>query len=293
MANEIMIQEGVVFGNDGGGDLLCDTYTPISPSGAAVLLLYGGGWRNGDKSRMRDHAMDMAGHGLVAIAANYRLTGDAPWPAQIHDVKAAIRWIRANAGSLGIDPDKIAVQGYSAGAHLGLLATGTPGVPAFEGRGGNVGVSSAVNAMVAFFPPVLFHVGSERPSGATSGRPLLGDAETSELAYEVSPLNYASADFPSTFLLHGTADHMVPPSASVRMHEALSQAGATVEMHLYPGVEHEFISQPGMHGPVHAEVANFLNRELIEPDRFREEAAATTERFADILRTRAEAAGTS
>src|SRR5690606_40079937 len=82
----------------------------------------------------------------------YRLQSESSWPAQIHDTKAAIRWTRANADRLGIDADKIAVAGYSAGGMLALMAAGTNGMEEFEGDGGNAGVSSDVQACIVVYP---------------------------------------------------------------------------------------------------------------------------------------------
>ena len=89
--------------------------------------------------------------GYVSIGVQYRLSGQAKWPAQIEDVKAAIRWTRANASRLGIDADRIAVAGYSAGGFLALTAAGTADKKEFEGNGGNVGVSTKLAGCVAFF----------------------------------------------------------------------------------------------------------------------------------------------
>ncbi len=226
----IEIEEGIVFGSGGGRDLACDIYTPEGASnGTGILLLHGGGWRRGERARMRDHALALAASGYVAVAGEYRLTPESPWPAQIHDVKAAIRWMRANADRLGIDPAKITAQGHSAGAHLALLAAGTPNVAEFEGDGGNPGVSTALAAVVGVYTPVLFFLGDERPSGGTPAAALLGDAATEELARAASPIEYVSANFPPTFMLHGTADKVVPVTATLRMFEALTKAGASVE----------------------------------------------------------------
>ena len=90
--------------------------------------------------------------GIVAIAVQYRLAGEAKWPSQIEDVKAAIRWARANAKRLGFDPEKIAVVGHSAGGQLALFAAGTPNRPEFEGKGGTPGAGTQVVACCAYYP---------------------------------------------------------------------------------------------------------------------------------------------
>ncbi len=264
--DNISIEEAVVFGHGGGRELRCDIYSPGGANNApAVLLLYGGGWRMGDRGRMREPGLALARHGFVAVAGEYRLTPESPWPAQIHDVKAAIRWMRANGTRLRIDASKIAVQGHSAGAHLGLLAAGTPGLPEFEGDGGNPGVSAALAAAVGIYPPVMFHVGATRPSGSTPATALMGAAANESLARAASPITYASSAFPPTFLLHGATDKVVPPSASLRMYEALASAGAHAEMHMYAGLPHGFARLPSMLDRVQGEIASFLQRTIVAP----------------------------
>jgi acetyl esterase/lipase len=271
----IRIEEGVVFGRGGGRDLKCDIYTPanIAPNAPAVLMLYGGGWRMGERGRMRDASTAHAKHGFVCVAGEYRLTPESPWPAQIHDVKASIRWMRANAARLGIDPSKISIQGHSAGAHLGMLAAATPNLPEFEGDGGNPGVSSEVAAIVAVYPPTVFHVGDQRPSGSTPASALMFEAATEEKAKAASPMAYARADFPPTFMLHGTKDTVVPVTASLRMYDALTAAGAKVEMHIYSGLPHGFGRLPSMLDMVQAESAGFINRNVVAPSKLAAELA--------------------
>jgi len=283
----IDIREGIQFGIGGDVALFCDTYTPEGASNApAVLLLYGGGWRMGERARMRDHAIALAERGYVAVASDYRLNPKHHWPAHIHDAKAAIRWMRANASELQIDPDRIALEGHSAGAHLSLLAAGTPNLTEFEGDGGNPGVSTDVAAVVAIYPPVRFHIGDERPSGSTAASALIIEGATAELARAASPIEYASANYPPTFLLHGGADKVVPPSASLRMYEALSAAGAPVELKMYANLPHGFARIPSLAPLLHDEIANFLDRHLAAPAAF---AAELTELQAQMTQARAAA----
>ncbi|MDQ3106991.1 MAG: alpha/beta hydrolase, partial [Actinomycetota bacterium] len=208
------VAQDVVYGTGGGRDLLCDVYTPpgvsAGSSAPCVVIVHGGGWRSGDRSQLRGYGILLGRAGYVCVAPEYRLLGESPWPAQIHDVKAALRWARASADELGIDPDRIAIEGNSAGAHLALVAAGTPGLAELEGEGGNAGVSTAVAAVAAIYPPTLFF---DAASGhAHGGLPLLalvedGDVEAARLA---SPVHHVSADFPPTLLIHGTSDTTVP-----------------------------------------------------------------------------------
>jgi acetyl esterase/lipase len=210
---------------------------------------------------------ELARLGFTALAPEYRLLGESPWPAALEDVKAAIRWTRANADMLGIHPDRIVLQGFSAGAHLSLMAGGTPGMPDFSGKGGNDSVSDRVNAVVAFFPPIGFTTGEPTPeiSGAEI---LLGKSATEAAAKQASPVSHVSADYPPTFLLHGTADQAVSDATSRRMFDLLSQKGVAVELHLYPGHTHEFVRLPSMMAPVMSEIALFLKRTVVDPEKY-------------------------
>ncbi|MGE0543701.1 MAG: alpha/beta hydrolase fold domain-containing protein [Dehalococcoidia bacterium] len=262
--DDVNVREGVVYGRGGGRELRCDVYTPsgLTEPARGVVLLHGGGWRAGERGAMRGYGERLAKAGLVGVAPEYRLTPESAWPAQIHDVKAAIRWMRANSAALGIDPERIALLGRSAGAHLALLAAGTEGVAEFEGDGGNAGVSSGGAAVVAVFPPTLFYVGEERTRGASPARALMGDAATEESARLAGPLTHVRPGYPPTFLLHGTADKVVPPSASIVLYEALVAAGVPVELHMYAEQPHGFAGQDEFIDLCAAEIAHFLHRYL-------------------------------
>jgi acetyl esterase/lipase len=234
------IEEDVVFGAGNGRDLRCDVYTPPdSRTGRpAVLLVHGGGWRGGDKTQLRGYGISLGRSGYVCVATEYRLVGESPWPAQIHDVKAALRWMRANADKLGIDPDRIALEGNSAGAHLVLFAAGSPNVEEYEGAGGNPGVDTTVGAVIAVYPPTRFHYGA-RTHGAVPIE-ALSDNPSAALAESASPVHLASASFPPTMLVHGTADVTVPVSATFVMYEALTPLGVPTELHVFAGQPHGF-----------------------------------------------------
>ena len=151
-AGRVTVEYDVVFGHGGGRDLKCNVYMPPQQGSArpAVLLIHGGGWVSGDRSQLHGYGILLGRIGYVCVTTEYRLAGEAKWPAQLHDVKAALRWMRANADRLGIDQDKISVEGNSAGAHLSLMVAGTQNVAAFEGDGGNAGVRTDVAALREF-----------------------------------------------------------------------------------------------------------------------------------------------
>lgn len=260
----VSIEEGVVYGRGGGRDLLADVYRPPASDGPApgVLLLHGGGWSGGDRTQLRGYGILLGRRGYVCVAPEYRLTGESPWPAQIHDVKAAMRWMRAAADELGVDPDRIAVEGNSAGAHLALLLAGTPGLDELEGDGGNPGVDTRVSAAVAVYPPTVLP--------AVPGqidRRLMSDQrpDPGSPAGVASPITHVSGDFPPTMLIHGSADDLVPVQASQVMYDALVAAGVPTDLHVFSGQPHAFDSSP-VFGRLCAEaMLVFLDRYVREP----------------------------
>lgn len=262
----------VVYGTAGAGgrDLRCDVYTPPGVSAEAgskapcVILVHGGSWRGGDRTQLRGYGILLGRAGYVCVAPEYRLIGEAPWPAMIHDVKAAIRWVRASASSLGIDPSRIAIEGNSAGAHLALLTAGTAGVTELEGEGGNPGVSTAVAAAIGIYAPTLFFDPSAgRSKGGIPLVALIEDPEAgAEAARLASPVAHVSPSYPPTMLVHGTGDTVVPISATVRMYEELVEAGVPCDLHVYAEQPHAFDAQPSFGRQVAAEMLLFLDRYL-------------------------------
>ena len=214
-------------------------------------------------------ARRLAREGYVCVCNGYRLAlqpqsrdtyvegrWSAPkglWPAMLYDCKACVRWMRANAASLGISPDHIAVTGNSAGGHLSLMVAGVDGdlYPHLEGDSGSPGVSSKVQACCAVYPPTrasLNHRGQDKPARGLSAmvaRSIIGrDGATARAMAEFSPMSYASGDFPPTCLLHGNGDTLVSAQDSVRMYEELNACGAHAELHMFASGPHGFDFDP-------------------------------------------------
>jgi acetyl esterase/lipase len=165
-----VIQADLVYARVGGTSLRLDLYTPSeAPSGLPTLLyLHGGGWAVGDKSdAVAERLMPIVANGFAVASMNYRLIPSVRFPAPVHDVKAAVRWLRANAAEYGLDPDRIAIGGVSAGGHLASLTALTAGDAQLErDLGDHLGVSSAVSAVVAYYPSSDFLLSG----GATRSR---------------------------------------------------------------------------------------------------------------------------
>lgn len=196
-----------------------DLSEPADPV-ATIVHLHGGGWRRGSRRTplpgFEHLAEELVAQGFRVAAADYRLSGEAIFPAPLDDVRAAIDFVR--------DGKPLFLWGESAGAHLGLLA-------ALSG--------SEVDGVVAWFPPTdLLGL----PGDVSRETLLLGAPPDSvpALAREASPLTHAHAGAPPILLMHGEDDDLVPATQSVRLAEALRAAGAPVELHLVPGARHRW-----------------------------------------------------
>ena len=255
-------ERDIVFGKGGDLDLLLDVYHPpegVTPKRMAIVHLFGGGFFVGNKNAgyIINDAKALGARGYTNISANYRLQSQGSWPAQIHDVKAAIRWTRANAARLGVDADKIAVAGYSAGGMLALMAAGTNGKPELEGAGGTPGVSSNVNACIGVYPL----------ASAQTATGLFPEGQaTPENIAAASPTSYIGAGFAPTIFVHGTADTTVPLASSMDFFNKLLAAGVPTALTAIQGAAHAFDNAALDAVEVMAQSIDlFLDRLLVDP----------------------------
>jgi acetyl esterase/lipase len=234
-AAEIGIERDVVYA-EVGRPLRWNVFRPAAaPAGApGVLLLHGGGWRAGDRANMTAACGVFARRGWVAIAPEYRLLGESPWPAPLDDARTAVRAARERAGALGIAADRIFLAGYSAGAHLALVAASGSAGPAREGEP-YANQPETVAGVAAFFTPAVI---SER-QGAALG--ITGPAAAAAL-----DLRSHAGRLPPVILFCGDRDPMTPPELSLDLYRAIRRAGGTADLRLYADLIHEFVSLPGM-----------------------------------------------
>jgi acetyl esterase/lipase len=249
-----------------------DVYLPKQPKSRdplpVVALIHGGGWVNGDRIGYAATAIQLArtGH-YAAVAVGYRLTGEASWPAQAHDCKAAIRWIRGHAKELHLDPDKIAVWGSSAGGHLSALLGTSGDVRELEGNlGPFTALSSRVAAVVNLCGPSDF---TQALMFAENGDPVVQDDAVSGLlggtylektaeAVAASPVHYVTADDPPFITFHGTEDKRVAFAHAEALHAALGKKAVPSLLVPISGGGHGSVSAPA----VKARGELFLDRHL-------------------------------
>ena len=260
----VQIKDDIVIGSAGSRDLLADLFLP--PEGEsndrAILLVHGGGWREGEKEQLRGYGILLAREGFVCLCTSYRLSQEAIWPAQIQDVKCAIRYLKANATALHFDPKRIGVSGNSAGGHLALMAGLKSFDKVFEGEGGNNLESSEVKAICAIYPPAQIRKYDNTDPIFDAYKALMGkDAQKDD--YDLaSPLLQIEADFPPTALIHGSSDTVVALSDSTDLYSKLSELNIPAELHIYSEEEHAFDSQSGYGRSVAAIQNLFFNKYL-------------------------------
>ncbi|MBC8003006.1 MAG: alpha/beta hydrolase [Opitutaceae bacterium] len=236
----------LVFKTVGGQPLKLDLYLPEkhSTSSPLVIWIHGGGWREGTKSGVP--ILPFLASGFAVASIEYRLSGQAPFPAQIEDVKAAIRWLRAHANDYGLAAEHFGVIGHSAGAHLASLA-GTTGKGSPFDLGDNLEFSSAVQAVCVMSGPsdfvTMFDGADEHRRSALVG--LLGGSlpEKRKLAEAASPLSYVQPGLLPFILVHGADDRVVPVQQAKSMNRKLEEVGATPRIILLPQTGHDVFAR--------------------------------------------------
>ncbi len=240
--------EDRVYASPGGQDLLVDLYIPEGPGPfPAVLIIHGGGWIRGKPADMERYAERLVQQGFAVANISYRLAPEHRWPAQIEDCRTALRWLRQQAEGLHIDPKRIGVLGYSAGAHLAVML----------GVDSSSNPAERVSAVVAGSGPYDLRVYPESPYVIK----LIGGTPSEfQAAYaDASPITKVSRDDAPTFLYHGRHDKLVEIEQSINMAQALGEAGVPVVFKEEPfGHSLTYL----MDGDAMAMALQFLNQHL-------------------------------
>lgn len=248
--NQLNTRRDVTYARYGDRTLEMDIYRPKGEWGAlpAVVCIHGGGWAKGDRTSHAKIAQALAARGYVAATISYRLSGEAPFPAQIYDCKAAVRFLRANAKTYGINPDQIGAIGLSAGGHLTALLATSGGVKELEGNGGHAQFSSTIQAAVPMGAQTDLLSDRTREISAIEARgkiwrQFLGGAladqpDTYRLA---SPLHHLDKADPPIWLITGQNDD--PSTHATAFRQRMQQLGLQSDLTIIPDAPHAFISR--------------------------------------------------
>lgn len=246
-ASEVERHDDIRFADPGGVELLLNLHMPKGVKNPPlVMFIHGGSWMNGDRSRCR---LDwVAQHGYAVASIEYRLSSEALFPAQIHDCKGALRWLRAHQAEYGYDASKVVVAGTSAGGHLAALMGTSGDVAELEGdTAGHGDQSSRVQGVIDYYGPSDFVKRSENQPSKTDdpeggvyrliGGPVKKNLEAARVA---SPVTHLSTDDPPFLILHGDADKTVFLDQSELLARLCKDMGIDVQFHIEPGGGHGF-----------------------------------------------------
>ncbi len=242
--NEIVVEKGIEYSNPDNQHLQLDMARP-SGSGPypGVICIHGGGFRAGTRQGYDGLIKKLAQNGYVAATVTYRLAPKYRFPAAVYDVKAAVRWLRANSAKYHLDPDRIGATGGSAGGHLAQFLGVTADQKQFEGHGGNANQSSRVACVVNFYGPSDFTRSYGKSVDAAEVLPLFlgGNLEQArEQHIKASPLYWVTPNAAPTLCVHGTKDNYVAFEQAQWIVDRLKAAGVEAELLPMEGSGHGF-----------------------------------------------------
>lgn len=240
---DVLFEKDVVYGKGGGTDLRLDLSRPKDAAGQklpCVLVIHGGGWAGGNKSQHDDITWKFAQAGYVCATVGYRLAPAHQFPSQVHDVKAAVRFLRANADKYGLDPQRIGAVGFSAGAHLSMMLGTMDKEDGLEGDGGSPDQSSKVQAVVAYFGPTDLAATDVPESVRGILKNFIGGTavEKPREYRQASPITYVSPADAPMLLFQGTKDPLVPHTQAYAMIEAMTRYGIPGRVEVLIGASH-------------------------------------------------------
>ncbi|MEM6279305.1 MAG: alpha/beta hydrolase [Verrucomicrobiota bacterium] len=253
--------------------LTADVYRPASGEGPfpCIVMYFGGGWQNGRPALFAPLAQALAQRGYVCVVPEYRLSGEAPFPAAVYDAKAAIRWARKNAKRFQIDSERIATIGGSAGGHLSGFMGASNGVERFEGRGEHKNVSSEVQASIVMCGPMNMLDGFAAERAEAAAKKGVGDAildfmggappsKDPEVYREASPLTHLSEASPPMLFIDGEFDR--PKLRYPDFWAKMDELGLPHEFVLMPKGPHPFWNMREWFEPTVKAVDDFLKKHL-------------------------------
>jgi acetyl esterase/lipase len=250
--DSVAFEPNIEYANPDGQHLQLDLARPRTGDGPfpAIVCIHGGGFRAGTRQGYDSLCVKLAARGYVAVTVTYRLAPKYQFPAAVHDTKAAVRWLRANAAKYHIDPERIGTTGGSAGGHLAQFLGVTADVKRFEGDGGNPEQSSRVKCVVNVYGPSDFTKSYGKSVDAAEVLPLFlgGNLETARRRHiEASPLYWVTPDAAPTLCIHGTDDKYVAHEQAVWIVDKLKASAVEAELLTLEGAGHGFKGKDAEH----------------------------------------------
>jgi len=241
----VIWEEGIEYTNPDDQHLQLNLARPKTGDGPfpAIICIHGGGFRAGKRDGYDGLCVKLAERGFVAATITYRLAPKYKFPAAVHDTKAAVRWMRANAKAYKVDPNRIGVTGGSAGGHLAQFLGVTANVPQFEGTGGHPEQSSNVTCVVNVYGPSDFTKSYGKSVDAHEVLPLWlgGDLSTKhDLHIQASPLYWVTPNAAPTLCIHGTEDKYVAHEQAVWIVDKMKAATVEADLLTLEGAGHGF-----------------------------------------------------
>lgn len=264
--HKVQVISDIVYAKYSDRTLKLDLYLPRErprQTIPGIIVIHGGGWRQGDKERFAFIASRLAEEGFAAASIEYRLSTEAPFPAAVHDVKAATRWMRANAEKYGIAGEALGAIGGSAGAHLAVLLATSHGIPDLEGTGGHLSSSSKIQAAVGMATPATFVDFDGWGYGALEAFLAVSPDEHPETWALASPMSHVDRTDPPLLLLHSDSDGVVPYKQSIDLAEHCEEVGVTSELIKIPGAPHAFWNFQAWYGDTMEKAIAFFKAELV------------------------------
>ena len=246
--DSVVWEPGLEYSRVGADSLQLNLARPKQGEGPfpAVVCIHGGGFRAGHRDSYNPLCLKLAERGFVAVTVSYRLAPQHQFPAAVHDVKAAVRWLRAHSAEYHVDPERIGATGGSAGGHLAQFLAVTAGVRQFEGEGGHPEQSSSIACVVNVYGPSDFTKSYGKSVDAAEVLPLFlgGNLEQQRRRHIVaSPLYWVTPEAAPTLCIHGTDDKYVAHEQAVWMVDRLKAAEVPAELLTLEGAGHGFKGQ--------------------------------------------------